>query len=151
GKHGLVIERDNARGLLLPGVAVENDWDSRRFLEQTCVKAGLHASLWKDDGTALFTFEGDSIRGPVRKADPLGTAPNRAPWYRPQDLRAFAEFCRQNIAALAVGATPNYYLPGVPDCTVSGVVLTVRWAGGTRERQFSQISMRPGIPLQSTL
>src|SRR6266480_4649640 len=44
GKHGLVVERGPSRGLLLPGVAVEHDWDSRRFLEQVCVKAGLHPS-----------------------------------------------------------------------------------------------------------
>src|SRR5207302_6922083 len=65
GKHGLGVERGPSRGLLLPGVAVEHDWDSRRFLEQVCVKAGLHPSLWRDDATALLTFEGQALRGRV--------------------------------------------------------------------------------------
>ena len=42
GKHGLVIARGQSRGLLLPGVAVDHNWDAKRFLEQVCVKAGLH-------------------------------------------------------------------------------------------------------------
>src|SRR5207245_640594 len=65
GKHGLVVGRGEHRGLLLPGVAVEQGWDARRFLDQVCVKAGLHASLWKDDATTLFTFEGSALRGRV--------------------------------------------------------------------------------------
>ena len=49
--------------MLLPGVAAEHNWDSRRFMERTCLKAGLHPTLWKDDETALQTFEGLSFRG----------------------------------------------------------------------------------------
>ena len=46
GKHGLIAQRGTSRGLLLPGVALDYGWDSRRFLEQVCIKAGLHPSLW---------------------------------------------------------------------------------------------------------
>src|SRR5262245_59375184 len=62
GKHGLLIRRGDSRGLLLPGVAAEHAWDAETFLEQVCVKAGLHPSLWKEDDTSLHTFEGLSVR-----------------------------------------------------------------------------------------
>ncbi|HMC90226.1 MAG TPA: AmmeMemoRadiSam system protein A, partial [Gemmataceae bacterium] len=68
GKHGLVVARGQSRGLLLPGVAADHNWDAKRFLEQVCVKAGLHPSLWKDDATSLMTFEGMPIRGRIKDA-----------------------------------------------------------------------------------
>ena len=150
GKHGLVIERGSARGLLLPGVAVENGWDAQRFLEQTCTKAGLHPSLWKDDATSLFTFEGDSVRGHIKEGEKSEQANGRAPWFSPEELASYGEFCRQNIVALAVGATPNYYLQGVSDATVNSIVLTVRVHKNSPALSFSQVSLRPGLPLQST-
>ena len=70
GKHGLLVTRGDTRGILLPGVAVEHNWDSRQFLEQVCVKAGLHPTLWKDQGTALSTFEGEALRGRVLPTPP---------------------------------------------------------------------------------
>ena len=41
GKHGLVVTHGTRRGLLLPQVPVEWDWDRDTFLAQTCLKAGL--------------------------------------------------------------------------------------------------------------
>jgi AmmeMemoRadiSam system radical SAM enzyme/AmmeMemoRadiSam system protein B/AmmeMemoRadiSam system protein A len=63
GKHGLQIARGGARGLLLPGVAVEHELDARGFLRQVCLKAGLPPEAWKEDDTTLMTFEGYAIRG----------------------------------------------------------------------------------------
>jgi AmmeMemoRadiSam system protein B/AmmeMemoRadiSam system protein A len=63
GKHGLQISRGSSRGLLLPGVAVEHNFDARMFLEQTCVKAGLPRNAWLDPSTKLMRFEGYAIRG----------------------------------------------------------------------------------------
>jgi AmmeMemoRadiSam system protein B len=151
GTHGLVIERGPSRGLLLPGVAVEHGWDAVRFLEQTCTKAGLHPSLWKDDDTALFTFEGDSIRGKVARSEAAGIASYPQPWFSAQELDTYANFCRHNVVALAMGLTPNYYQYGVSDGTVSGIILTVRTGDGSSENHVGQISLRPGLPLQSTL
>ncbi len=48
GVHGLIVSRGNRSGLLLPQVAMEYHWDSRIFLEQTCVKAGLPTDAWKE-------------------------------------------------------------------------------------------------------
>jgi AmmeMemoRadiSam system protein A len=56
GKHGLVIEMDGKRGLLLPQVATENKWDPITFLEQTCLKAGLPKNAWKS-GAKIYVFE----------------------------------------------------------------------------------------------
>ncbi len=47
GRHGLIISRGRQRGLLLPQVAVELNWDRERFLEETCIKAGLPPDDWK--------------------------------------------------------------------------------------------------------
>lgn len=65
GKHGLLIGRGHARGLLLPGVAVEHGFDARTFLEQVCMKAGLPIDAWKDDATTLQIFEGEAVEGPM--------------------------------------------------------------------------------------
>lgn len=149
GRHGLSIARGQAHGLLLPGVATENRWDARTFLEHVCFKAGLHPTAWKDAATALFTFEGDSIRGPVGS---LGHGPAETPLpVSAEDLPAYADFCLQNIAAFLSGATPSYYLFGRADGQVSGVALTVRRRGDAQGLTFSQMSLRPGLPLQSTL
>jgi AmmeMemoRadiSam system protein A len=56
GKHGLVIEMNGRKGLLLPQVPVENGWDRRTFLEQACLKAGLPPDAWKK-GARLQSFE----------------------------------------------------------------------------------------------
>jgi AmmeMemoRadiSam system protein A len=47
GRHGLVISQGARRGLLLPQVPVENQWDRETFLEQTCRKAGLPLHAWR--------------------------------------------------------------------------------------------------------
>ena len=56
GKHGLVVEMNGRKGLLLPQVPVENHWDRETFLEQTCLKAGLPPDSWKK-GAKLQSFE----------------------------------------------------------------------------------------------
>ena len=56
GRDGLIIESDWQRGLLLPQVAVEQKWDSEQFLDNTCIKAGLHEGCWREKNTKIFTF-----------------------------------------------------------------------------------------------
>src|SRR5262249_18834292 len=41
GRDGLIVERGWQRGLLLPQVATEWNWDAATFLAHTCRKAGL--------------------------------------------------------------------------------------------------------------
>jgi len=58
GTHGLIVSRGNARGLLLPQVAVQQQWDRERFLGETCRKAGLPPTAWKQGATIQrFTAE----------------------------------------------------------------------------------------------
>src|SRR5206468_2249307 len=118
-------------------------------LEQVCVKAGLHPSLWKEDDTALVTFEGLSVRG---SALPEGATHAPAePFLLPGELAAYADFCRGNLTALLCGALPNYSFLGAPDGNVSAVVLTVGRAGSADPLQLSRISLRPAVALQATL
>ena len=56
GTHGLFIVQSAARGLLLPQVASERNWTPRRFLEETCVKAGLLRDAWREPETRIFGF-----------------------------------------------------------------------------------------------
>jgi AmmeMemoRadiSam system protein A len=56
GKHGLVVSQGRQRGVLLPQVAVQFNWQPRRFLEETCVKAGLERDAWKDPATRMQAF-----------------------------------------------------------------------------------------------
>jgi len=150
GRHGVQVARGQAHGLFLPSVATEASWDARRLLEQVCRKAGLAPSAWRDDETALFTFEGESVRGTVADGERAPLPPR--PWVcRPEDLRTYADFCRANLAAHLTGATPSSYLFGTPDGHVAGVVLTLQRPDTTEVRHFSQFSLRPGLPLQATL
>lgn len=59
GRDGLIIERGLYRGLLLPQVPVEWQWDVREFLSQTCVKAGLLADCWFDEDTKIYKFSAE--------------------------------------------------------------------------------------------
>lgn len=47
GRDGLMISFGPCRGLLLPQVAARFKWDRTRFLEETCVKAGLARDCWR--------------------------------------------------------------------------------------------------------
>jgi AmmeMemoRadiSam system protein A len=59
GEHGLVVSRGWQRGVLLPQVATQYRWDARRFLEETCVKAGLERDAWKDPATRINGFSAE--------------------------------------------------------------------------------------------
>lgn len=59
GRDGLIVERGNARGLLLPQVAPELRWGPAQFLDATCEKAGLPKGAWREPGTRVLTFQAD--------------------------------------------------------------------------------------------
>jgi MEMO1 family protein len=57
-KHGLLLQKGNRRGLLLPQVATDYGWDRETFLDQTCRKAGMSIGCWKDNCEIyIFTAE----------------------------------------------------------------------------------------------
>jgi AmmeMemoRadiSam system protein A len=58
GRHGLVVSQGGRRGLLLPQVPVEHQWDRVTFIEQTCRKAELPLEAWRLGATLeAFTAE----------------------------------------------------------------------------------------------
>jgi uncharacterized protein len=74
GRHGLLISSVFARGLLLPEVAVEWNWNAERFLDETCRKAGLPEGAWRRDArvqgftTQVFAEPGFHPAMPARAA-----------------------------------------------------------------------------------
>lgn len=58
GRDGLVIEGMGGRGLLLPQVAVDEDFDSEEFLSQCCMKAGLPPDAWLTGNVTVSRFQG---------------------------------------------------------------------------------------------
>lgn len=61
GKHGLMLELGECRGLLLPQVAVEYEWDVVGFLVAVSKKAGLPDSVWKDPQAMIHVFTAEVI------------------------------------------------------------------------------------------
>lgn len=59
GKHGIIIQQGFHRGLLLPQVATEWNWDRDEFLSQTCHKAGLPSEAWKESNTEIQIFSAE--------------------------------------------------------------------------------------------
>lgn len=59
GRHGLLVQLRRRRGLLLPQVATEWNWDRATFVEQTCLKAGLSHDAWQMGGATLWKFEAE--------------------------------------------------------------------------------------------
>lgn len=56
GCHGLIVAKDNKRGLLLPQVALEHALDKEAFLAETCRKAGLPRDAWKIGDVQICGF-----------------------------------------------------------------------------------------------
>ena len=151
GKHGLQIQQGHKRGLLLPGVATENDYNSESFLQQVCLKAGLSPTDWKEDNTQLATFEGNVIAGSFDRSllsqdDPLH--PRR---FSDEEIEQMAAWCGHNVWATCRGAVPTYYMPGGSDGSVEGVNLKIEIHGREEPIQLARLSVRRGIPLQATL
>lgn len=56
GRHGVMVTHGATRGVLLPQVADQYRWNAVRFLEETCVKAGLDRGAWRDTNTRIEAF-----------------------------------------------------------------------------------------------
>ena len=74
GRDGLIVERGYYKGLLLPQVPVEWNWDEEQFLCQCCIKAGLSPDCWVLNDTKIYTFsciiaQETTPNGPVTMMD----------------------------------------------------------------------------------
>ncbi|MGD9488361.1 MAG: AmmeMemoRadiSam system protein A [Calditrichaceae bacterium] len=56
GRDGLLIRQSPYEGLLLPQVATEYNWNREMLLNQTCLKANIDQSAWKDSKTEIYRF-----------------------------------------------------------------------------------------------
>lgn len=59
GRHGLILTCGGRRGLLLPQVPVEWEWDVPEYLENLSMKAGLRPDAWQRPDAYIETFEGE--------------------------------------------------------------------------------------------
>lgn len=74
GRDGLVVAQGPFRGLLLPQVPIDWNWDVEEFLAETCNKAGLLPDSWTDPSTRVYKFQAEifgemSPRGPVERRE----------------------------------------------------------------------------------
>lgn len=63
GEHGLIITQGHRRGLLLPQVPMTWKWDREKFLEETCIKAGLPEDAWRR-GARIEAFTAEVFEEP---------------------------------------------------------------------------------------
>jgi uncharacterized protein len=72
GRDGLIVEHGFYKGLLLPQVPVEQEWESEEYLSHTCMKAGLPPDAWFDKSTKISKFQGQIFteikpHGPIQE------------------------------------------------------------------------------------
>ncbi len=150
GRHGLGVVREQNRGLLLPGVAVENQWDAEEFLNQVCIKAQLPPSAWREANTQLRRFEGVAYQGRILSETEARAYPPTGLLYDLDQLSTCTQFYTQALGALVAGQTPELVCATVPDQTVHGVIVNIRTPDG-RELSASRLEPRAVFPLQATL
>ena len=59
GKDGLIARMGFNSGLLLPQVPEEWGWNTKEFLENVCMKAGLTPEAWKDKNCKIYKFHAE--------------------------------------------------------------------------------------------
>jgi AmmeMemoRadiSam system protein A len=71
GRHGLLVSLGARRGLLLPQVAEQWNWNREQFLDETCRKAGLPAGAWRQQARVqAFTAEVFEESHPAHSSHP---------------------------------------------------------------------------------
>lgn len=71
GRHGLLISKEQQRGLLLPQVAVEHGLTVEQFLSETCRKAQLPSYAWRNPDVRLQGFTCQVISEPFAKVEKI--------------------------------------------------------------------------------
>ena len=56
GVHGLLLDEEGIRALLLPQVATENNFNLQQFLKAICQKAGIDSYSWQKRKLNLKVF-----------------------------------------------------------------------------------------------
>lgn len=68
GQHGLDIQFQGRKGLLLPSVATDFGLDPIGFLQAVCRKAGLPGDAWEDPSAVIYRFSAIVLGGPFSPA-----------------------------------------------------------------------------------
>ncbi|KXB03564.1 hypothetical protein AKJ45_01225 [candidate division MSBL1 archaeon SCGC-AAA261F19] len=74
GKDGLIAGKGIRKGLLLPQVPIEQNWDAEEFLSNTCLKAGLTPDAWLGEETKIQKFQAQIFT----EKEPGGTVEERS-------------------------------------------------------------------------
>lgn len=151
GKHGLKIIGRGKSGLLLPIVAVEQQWDAAAFLDQVCRKAGLPLNAWHDPNVQLLRFEGRLIEREIDSQVLETSQPDVVHPVSQREADSLAAFARSNILALYQGAVPGCFPANCSDGTVDGIALRLSFSDTDQNVIISQLQFRGGYPLQTTL
>jgi len=72
GRDGLIVEQNFYKGLLLPQVPIEQEWEKEEFLSHTCMKAGLPPDAWLEKTIKISKFQGQIFtetrpHGPIKE------------------------------------------------------------------------------------
>lgn len=67
GRHGVVVDGQDAYGDIFPTVPVEQNWSAGEYLDRTSRKAGLPPGAWTEDSVVVTLYEGQVFR--ERNAD----------------------------------------------------------------------------------
>lgn len=59
GTHGILLNEIENKALLLPQVAIENNFNREKFLCALCEKAGMHLFAWQKKKLNLSVFSAD--------------------------------------------------------------------------------------------
>ncbi len=57
GRHGLYLVYGKHGGVFLPKVPVEQGWNLAQYLENLCLKAGVHREAWKEESAQILWYE----------------------------------------------------------------------------------------------
>lgn len=151
GLHGLQIHAQGHSGLLLPGVPIDHGWEAEEFLNQTCIKAGLPPTAWKEQGTKLFRYQGVSCSAKLAE---MSSEPVEIPVQQilgPREFAQYLQYIRSTIEALMKGQVPSYYCPAVSDANIQGVALLLTETESDEELVLSKWTLKQSFPMQSTV
>jgi len=151
GLHGLQIRADGRSGLLLPGVPLDHGWDAEQFLNQTCLKAGLPPTAWKDPGTTLFRYQGVSCSAKLAAmlTEPVENITTQILGQR--EFAQYLQYVQTTIEDLMKGQVPSYYCPEVSDANIQGVALLLNHLKTNEEMALSKWALKQSFPMQSTV
>nr|WP_298861455.1 AmmeMemoRadiSam system radical SAM enzyme [uncultured Gimesia sp.] len=151
GLHGLQIRADGRSGLLLPGVPLDHGWNAEEFLNQTCIKAGLPPTAWKDAGTTLLRYQGISCSAKLAEmiSQPVENVSRQILGQR--EFAQYLQYIQTAIEALLKGQVPSYYCPAVSDANVQGVALLLNKTESNEELALSKWALKQSFPMQSTV